>query len=145
VASPTHMFFMFTPYGVGSCYSAGSCAFTQYCAYHGYSSGLIYANQPYTYTNSSACGIPTGTSPNGLSADSTLSVVSHEHNEAMTDPYVVPGHYAWYDAAGFENGDKCAWNFGSLSVGYNQIIHGHQYILQKEWSNYSNSCRLIGK
>jgi hypothetical protein len=35
--------------------------------------------------------------------------VSHEHNEAITDPL---GN-AWYDLVGYENIDKCAWNFGS--------------------------------
>lgn len=146
VAGPSRLFFMFTPYGVGSC-SGSSCAFTSYCAYHGNDGALLYANQPYTYTKPSNCGLDfvTASSPHGLAADSTINVVSHEHNEAMTDPKVTSGPYAWYDAAGYENGDKCAWNFGPLGIGYNQTINGHHYILQKEWSNHSNSCRLTGR
>jgi len=150
VASPTHMFFMFTPNGVGSCYNSSNCAFTAYCAYHGYTSGIIYANQPYTYTKPSACGVQSfsATAPHGFAADSTLSVVSHEHNEAITDPYLATGHYAWYDNLGYENGDKCAWIFGPttpLPAGYNQTINSHHYILQEEWSNLTSQCRLTGK
>ena len=75
-----------------------------------------------------------------------LSVVSHEANETITDAL---GN-AWYDAAGYENGDKCAWNFGTQLGGgtgthYNQVINGHHYELQQEWSNYSSRCVLTGK
>jgi serine protease len=143
VAGPTNMFFMFTPNGVGSCYNASNCAFTAYCAYHGYSSGIIYANQPYTYTKPTACGVQSFsvTAPHGFAADSTINVVSHEHNEAITDLRLN----AWYDNLGYENGDKCAWIFGSLAAGYNQTINGHHYILQEEWSNLTSMCRLAGK
>jgi hypothetical protein len=133
----TNMFFIFTPRNVESC-SQGSCTFTTYCAYHGAGSGgLIYANQPYTVTTLSqytgACNA--GQSPNGNDADSTINVTSHEHNEAITDPQLN----AWYDNAGYENGDKCAWYFGSVSgpngAEYNQTINGHHYYLQLEFSN----------
>jgi hypothetical protein len=71
--------------------------------------------------------------------------VSHEHNEAVTD---YNGD-AWYDAAGYENGDKCAWRFGAslgrtTYGGYNQPINGHTYWLQQEWSNRSSGCVQIG-
>jgi len=57
-------------------------------------------------------GCDEGQYPNGASnqADPTINVTSHEHNEAITDPQLN----AWYDAAGYENGDKCAWDFGPL-------------------------------
>ncbi|MGZ4431023.1 MAG: hypothetical protein ACXVYV_05185, partial [Gaiellales bacterium] len=112
-AGKTRMFFVFTSSGEGSCLGAdgSSCAFTQYCAYHGsFRSGgttVLYANMPYTGTKPAACGVPV--SPNGdMDADSTINVASHEHMEAVTDPMLN----AWYDPSGFENGDKCAWNFG---------------------------------
>src|SRR5438445_400978 len=83
-----------------------------------------YANQPYTMTVPAACG--SGQSPNGNDADSTINVVSHEHNESITDPFGT----AWYDRRGYENGDKCAWNFGTAlgtnaNGRYNQLINGH--------------------
>src|SRR5438067_9539799 len=141
------LYFVFTPRGVGSCYSSGSCAFSSYCAYHSNvgtgSSAIIYANQPYTMTVPAACG--SGQSPNGNDADSTINVVSHEHNESITDPFGT----AWYDRRGYENGDKCAWNFGTAlgtnaNGRYNQLINGHDYYLQQEWSNSRSGCVLTG-
>src|SRR5690242_16421590 len=124
-------YFVFAGDGISTCYNSSSCAFTQFCAYHSHygsgSSTVLYANQPYTGHNLSACG--GGNYPNNDSAaDATLSVVSHEANETITDGL---GN-AWYDAAGYENGDKCAWNFGTQLGGtsghyYNQSIHGAHY------------------
>jgi hypothetical protein len=140
------MYFMFTPRDVGSCFGS-SCAFTYFCAYHSHfgsgSSLTLYANQPYAAWVPAACG--SGQSPNGDDADSTINVASHEHNETVTDPL---GN-AWYDRRGYEDGDKCAWDFGT-SLGstaggsYNQVINGHDYYLQQEWSNRSSRCVLTG-
>jgi hypothetical protein len=139
-------FFMFTPKGVGSC-AGSACAFSYYCAYHSQigtsSSAVLYANMPYVMTVPSACG--SGESPNGSDADSTINVVSHEHNETITDPLGT----AWFDNSGNEDGDKCAWNFGSPTGGtggaeYNQTINGRHYYLQQEWSNASSGCVLTG-
>jgi hypothetical protein len=139
----TNMFFMFTPENVGSCFdNSSSCAYTAYCAYHGYTpSGAIYANQPYAFTPS--CDV--GQYPNGISnqADPTINVASHEHNEAITDPQVNINS-AWYDAAGYEIGDKCVYTFGTRSGSngseYTNTINGHQYWLQEEYSNASHLC-----
>ena len=140
------MYFIFTPKDVGSCFGS-SCAFSYFCAYHssfGSGSSLtLYANQPYAAWVPAACG--SGQSPNGDDADSTINVASHEHNETVTDPLGS----AWYDRRGAEDGDKCAWNFGaslgSTAYGsYNQLINGHPYYLQQEWSNRSSRCVLSG-
>lgn len=135
------IFFMFTPKGVGSCYSTGSCSFSQWCAYHSWSGNLIYANMPFADTVSRACDI--GYHPNSSIdpyADATIQVASHEHNESITDPFGS----AWYNSGGSENGDLCAWTFGtvgtSLSSQANQTINRHPYILQQEWSNLSSAC-----
>ena len=148
-------YFMFTPKGVGSC-AGTSCAFSYYCAYHSnFATGghqALYANMPYANTVPAACG--SGQSPNGSGgagdADSTLNVTSHEHNEAVTDPLGT----AWFDRSGYENGDKCAWNFGTAlgststsspsTTKYNQLINGHAYYLQQEWSNARPGCVLTG-
>ena len=129
------------------CYSAGSCAFSNFCAYHssfGYgSSATLYANQPYAAFVARSCD--SGQHPNGDDADATINVVSHEHNEAITDPL---GN-AWYDMQGYENGDKCAWNFGyalgrTAYGSYNQQIGTGKYYLQQEWSNAHGMCVLKG-
>ena len=142
----TTEYFLFTAKGVGSC-TGSSCAFTDYCAYHSWigsgSTEILYANMPYADTVPSACDAESH--PNGNEADPTISVVSHEHNETITDE----NGNAWYDLLGNENGDKCAWNFGS-SIGstaygaYNQLINGDPYELQQEWSNASSGCVLTG-
>ena len=146
VSNPSTLFFLFTPRYVGSC-TGSYCAFRDYCAYHSwYGSGstvTLYANQPYTMTVPSACD--TGQHPNGSEADPTINVVSHEHNEAITDEQ---GN-AWYDLAGYENGDKCAWDFGSALGStqyglYNQLINGHTYYTQREYSDATSRCVLTG-
>ncbi len=74
--------------------------------------------------------------------------LSHEHNESITDP--EPNN-AWTDYAtgeltGYEIGDKCAGSqgtpLGTASNGakYNQVINGHFYWYQQEWSNQTNQC-----
>ena len=64
--------------------------------------------------------------------------------EAVTDPY---GN-GWYGSGGIqdENGDKCAYRFGSLYNGTqaNQYLNNHYYILQAEWSNRSGGCTRYG-
>ena len=141
--------FIFTPKGVGSC-AGSSCAYTNFCAYHSWmgsgTSATLYANQPYANQNYSIYTCNSGQWPNGNSADATLNVVSHEHNETITDQQ---GN-AWYDSSGNEDGDKCAWNFGSALGGtsgaeYNQVINKHDYYLQQEWSNKSSACVLTGQ
>lgn len=142
------LFFIFTARGIGSC-AGSSCAFSQYCAYHSWigngTGAILYANMPYADTVAAACDI--GQHPNGDDADATLNVTSHEHNEAITD---AQGS-AWFDRRGYENGDKCAWNFGTAlgSTGgtntmYNQAIGTGRYYLQQEWSNARSGCVLTG-
>jgi hypothetical protein len=146
VGGTGNVYFVFTPKNVGSC-SGNECAYSYYCAYHSWigsgSSAILYANMPYAAWAPSACG--SGQSPNGDDADSTINVISHEHNESITDPLGS----AWYDRRGYEDGDKCAWNFGTPlgtdAYGkYNQVINGHDYYVQQEWSNHSSGCVLSG-
>jgi hypothetical protein len=138
-------YFLFTPPGVGSCFdgSGSDCAYEQYCAYHSWVDAggvLLYAVHPHV-TGIGTCDM--NESPTGTSADAVLNVTSHEHVEIITDPL---GN-AWYDSNGDENGDKCAWRFGSPSGSpgalYNQVIGGSPYLLQLEWSNALGGC--VGK
>jgi hypothetical protein len=140
---PQTVYFVFTGKGAGSCYSGSSCAFSYYCAYHSSFSAngktYLYANQPYADTVPSACDA--GYHPNAsqsIDADATINVTSHEHRESINDPFGD----AWYDRRGYEGSDKCAWNFGSISGGYNQAINGSHYALQQEWSNAISGCAL---
>jgi hypothetical protein len=147
-ASLTTMFFVYTGLGVQSCIDTThtTCTFasqTQYCAYHSNGDGVdapssvLYANMP----DMTACAQLLPASPNGdLNADSAINLTSHEHFEAVTDPYLT----AWYDDGlyGYEIGDECAWMFGPVSNGGDVTLNGHPYIVQEEWSNASSACTL---
>lgn len=114
-----------------------------YCGYHGaFGSGdeeILYGNEPYP-----AAGMcdTAGQAPNDLSADIAIDTLSHELMETLTDP---DDSRAWNDKSGSEIGDICADNFGK-SLGstddsdadhtrYNQVINGHYYYTQTEFSN----------
>jgi hypothetical protein len=138
----TRQYFLFTPPGVGSCFDGSSdpCAYQDYCAYHSSfrpSAPVLYAVHPYV-TGVPSCDV--GESPTGTGADAVLNVVSHEHNEIITDP--TGG--GWFDAGGEENGDKCAWTFGPTQGPpgglFNQVVAGSAYLLQFEWSNLHRGC-----
>jgi hypothetical protein len=51
-----------------------------------------------------------------------VSVVAHELEETLSDPDLN----GWYDSAGAENGDKCAWTFGHAQ---SQAANGSFYNL----------------
>jgi hypothetical protein len=148
-----HIFFVMTPNGVGSCETAaGNCSTDAFCAYHSYfvnsnNENVIYANEPYQGSDpTGGCTHPSQGFPNDKDADVTINTISHEHNEAITDPLTDPSNAAWIAADGNENGDLCAFSFGVPLGGtlgsnaYNQVINGHHYDLQQEWSNAANGC-----
>jgi len=156
-SSATHMFFIYTPRGVTSCFdgSQGICAYNYYCAYHsniGNGGGAtIYGNMAYpVYDGFDLCEDESNAQhPNGDGpADIVLSTTSHEHNEAITEPEVDPDFTGWYDdndfVTGGENGDKCAYYYGKSTgrsgARYNQTINGDPYYLQLEWSNSNVDC-----
>jgi hypothetical protein len=109
---------------------------------------IVYANDPYV---TGLAGCDSGNHPNGTSSDGVLmGGLSHEHNESITDP--EPNN-AWTDigGSGGENGDKCrtfaegsefGTPLGTAGNGstYNQLINGHPYWYQQEWSNQANRC-----
>jgi len=146
--SPTNEFFLMTPVGVGSCgdASGAECSSNVFCAYHNSFTDLagepvIYANEPYEATIGGCTGPGQGF-PNDTDADTTINTISHEHNESITDPFGD----AWIASDGEENGDLCAYTYGaphgtaSNGEPYNQLINGHDYSLQEEWSNKGNNC-----
>jgi hypothetical protein len=139
-------YFIITPNGLGSCTDAGSssCALggsqNGYCGYHSETpNGILYAVIPYNAVGGHCqSGNPR---PNASAADPTISTVSHEHSEMVTDP---DGN-AWIDPRGEEAGDLCLTRFGpSLSgpgaTAWNETIHGGHFFLQEEWSNADSGC-----
>jgi len=139
-SSLNNVFFVFTAKGENICIDSSTCFGSTFCAYHGNFGNTLYAAMPYTGTYLANCGVPH--SPNAdLDADSTINVTSHEQNEAATDPLGT----AWYDPAGNEIGDKCAWNFGPINTAGGDVTwNGHSYEVQKEWDNKVKGCVLSG-
>jgi hypothetical protein len=90
--------------------SSGFC--TQYCGWHSAGNGSV-GRLRYSFVGNanrclSSCAAQTK-SPNGnAGVDGMISVMSHELEEATSDPDLN----AWFDSGGAENGDKCAWTFG---------------------------------
>ena len=120
--------------------SSGFC--TQYCGWHTH--GTISGSDiKYSFIGNpdrcpSACEAQT-TGPNGnAGADGMASIISHELEEATSDPDLN----AWYDRRGQENADKCAWTFGTtytVSNGSkaNMKLGTRDYLIQRNWVNAS--------
>jgi hypothetical protein len=152
----SHQYILYLPKHVETCFDAGSTVGTNactinhqtsaaYCAYHSMNTdGMVYANLSYPiyrsptgFTCGSDARFPTVESPNGnKDADTEISPTSHEIMEAATDSDVSTG---WYDIAGFENGDECAYVYGSVQGNpgkfYNQTIAGIHFMTQEGFSN----------
>jgi hypothetical protein len=144
-------YYVVLPPHAGSCFDlAGEECFDEvFCAYHSNTLGAleIYSNISYSPGDVSGCGV--GEYPNGHAngnVDDTLSSLSHEANESITDPLLN----AWFDENGFEDGDECRntefeEDFGEPLGGpagalFNQAIDGAHYYLQQEWSNDIEDC-----
>jgi PKD repeat protein len=182
----TNEYFLLTPPDVVTCedQQGTSCSgnapsgHAKFCGYHSFggpaNNGFLYANIPDssgTTTSTSNDGIngcdPFATAPicnvgvvcyyNQTLAEGSLSAVSHEHLESVTDP--VPP-WGWNDdesnspyQGGDEIGDLCngdapddsqtndQFNSSSFTyTPYNYSIGGDHYWLQMEWSNQGSSC-----
>jgi hypothetical protein len=156
----SHEYFLLTPPHVESCFSNdpnasppfGGCSAGEprslafFCAYHqntSLSPMLLYANDPFDATNP-LC--QDGNNPNGIADGEINGGLSHEQNESVTDP--LPND-AWTNGAGTnqgqEVGDQCVGMYGTPlgthnGAKYNQVINGHFYWFQEEWSNQAHSC-----
>jgi hypothetical protein len=86
--------------------SGTSASCSNFCGYH---SVFAYGGKQikyaaFPYLNCSGCSL------SGLTVGDMLTIVtSHEIREAVTDPG-DNGQNAWYDNAGYEADDKCAWH-----------------------------------
>lgn len=120
--------------------SSGFCS--QYCGWHTYGT-IAGSNIKYAFIGDptrcpSSCEVQT-TGPNGSTgADGMASIISHEFEEATSDPNLN----AWYDRRGYENADKCAWTFGttyttSNGATANMRLGSRDYLIQQNWVNAS--------
>ena len=127
-------------------------ATSKFCGYHdnmsapnGTNVKSAFVGDPGTLVAS--CAGQIAASPNSnINADAMASVIAHELVETASDPL---GN-AWYDGAGYENADKCSWDFGTdsdkttLASGAikNTIIGGRDYLIQQNVEANTNICLL---
>ena len=111
----------------------GGSSCTSFCGYHShFSYGTIQIKYAvFPYPNCFGCSLA------GKSVADMLTIVSsHEIREAVTDPG-DNGVNAWYDAAGYEADDKCAWhNLYTMANG--------GFWVQPEYSNGGNRPTASG-
>jgi hypothetical protein len=109
-----------------------------FCAYHGSFDSTDAVGQPMhviyqamPYQNVSGCQTTGG--PNGILADSTNSVLSHEITETITDPDPNTG---WTrNSDGNEIGDIC------FNIRQNPMyLNANAYDIQPEYSNAAQNC-----
>jgi PKD domain-containing protein len=148
------VYYMVLPPEVGSCFGnpetepEAACFDEAFCAYHSFTSSpqTVYANISFAHEDVFGCGV--GEYPNENVFDDTLSSLSHEANEAITDPLLN----AWFDFEGFENADECRNTLDGDDYGeplggspgaftlFNEEIGTGHYYLQQEWSNDTEEC-----
>ncbi|HJU21092.1 MAG TPA: hypothetical protein VJ891_01160 [Casimicrobiaceae bacterium] len=131
--------------------TSGFC--TQYCGWHTHAT-ISRTDIKFAFVGNpnrcpSACEMQ-DVGPNGIAdattgldsgADGMASIISHELEEAVTDPDLN----AWYDARGQENADKCAWTFGTTSKAPNGATYNvtlgsgtySRFLIQRNWVNAS--------
>jgi hypothetical protein len=110
---------VYLPSGMKVMMNGASCS--TFCGYHSHFNygGLDIRYAVFPYLNCSACKLSSLTV-----ADMMTIVASHEIREAVTDPQLN----AWYDGAGYEADDKCAWhNLYRMADG--------GFVVQPEYSN----------
>jgi hypothetical protein len=163
------LYVLVTAPAAGNCFDANATtcsvsgfngANAAYCAYHSSistgptpSDEIVYANMPLIVLEGQGCISTNGepTPNNSHAIDSELTFISHEVNEAITDPYGS----SWFDDTGFEVGDKCAYFYGDPNSwlrapsgdAADQLINSNYYFTQFEWSNqdlFNSNAGCIG-
>ena len=105
----------------------GGTSCSSFCGYHSHFSygGTQIKYAVFPYPDCSGCKLSSLTV-----ADMLTIINSHEVREAVTDPAEFKT-YAWYDSAGYEADDKCAWhNLYQLNRS-----SGLNFWVQPEYSN----------
>jgi hypothetical protein len=127
------LYFVITSSNVNE--NTGFC--TQYCGWH--TAGNVTAGHVrYSFVGNanrclSACAAQSVSPNNNAGIDGAVSVLSHELEEANTDPDLN----AWFDSRGAENADKCAWTFGHAQYPTgngswaNMAFGGHNWMIQR--------------
>src|SRR5262245_23688828 len=120
-----------------------------YCAWHsaGTCSNGVTVQFAFFYNldGDAGCDPQDASTTHSQGLEALANVSGHELSEALTDPHLN----AWFDSAGEENSDKCAWAFGTPQLTFS---NGTRWKVQGNWSNdayksgtgYSNLDRQRG-
>jgi hypothetical protein len=149
VPNSQDIYFVLTSKDVKERSSSTSAFLTQYCGYHGILSSSVTSQYSFVGDSGGASGCTSSViatkSPNSNpSADAMASVIAHELVETVSDPQLN----AWYDSAGYENADKCAWIFSTTAANTytangataNAALGAYNYFLQENAAANTNSC-----
>ena len=121
---------------------------TAFCGYHDYyilpTMEIKYAfiGDPSLNMAPGGCVSQPTVSPNkNPAADAMASVLAHELIEPISDPLFD----AWFDKAGWENADKCAYRYGTVTQAEdgsfsNMTIGDRPYLIQQNVAANSNVC-----
>lgn len=129
--------------------TANSGFLSKYCGWHSFqtvsSTAIKYSFVGDPSANLKACSGQTISPNNNVAMDAVISIIAHELEEAATDPQMN----GYYDNSGAENGDKCAWKFGTTSklpsgAKYNMSFGGYNYYIQQNWVNAGSGGCLLG-
>ena len=134
-----NLWFVFLPPNVDECIEPGVCGTNAFAGYHSLthlgSEATVYAVavDPIIEIGSVAQGGDPEGNPDG---EVVLDTAAHETMESMTDPEGT----GWVDPNGYEVGDKCEFGpqhgtplgFATDGSPYDQVINGHQYLLQDD-------------
>ncbi|MEP6573822.1 MAG: hypothetical protein ABJD11_14050 [Gemmatimonadota bacterium] len=119
---------------------------SQYCAYHGTfawnGKTIVYAAMPFDHQYVNGCTSRLKSPNNDQAADDEMSAMVHEIEESTTDFQLN----AWFDAAGNENADKCAFNFGTTYTTTNGgkanvKLGTKDFLIQQNWVAPNTGCR----
>jgi hypothetical protein len=140
------IWFVFLPPGVDECLDATSCGTSAFAGYHSVSD--LGGHGPAIYALAIdpiiEAPVPPGADPQGYpDAEVALDIAGHEIGEAITDPEGT----GWMDPNGSEVADKCdvgpqvgtPLGFAADGSPYDQVLGGHQYLLQEQWANVDSA------
>lgn len=140
-----NLWFVFLPPNVDECIDPSMCGTNAFAGYHSVSNVSGHGVTIYALAIDPIveAPMPSGADPQGFpDAEAAVNVAAHEVVEAMTDPEGA----GWMDPNGFEVGDKCESPQSGTPLGfapngspYNQVVNGHQYLLQEMWANLDSA------
>ena len=123
---------------------------TQYCGWHSFDTigsvpiKFAFIGDP-SGPNLKACAPQTSSPNKDAAADAMASVIAHEIDETVSDPQLD----GWYAASGEENGDRCAWQYGTTYAAGKARANLHlgrrDFYIQTNWLNTAKGgCVLAG-